>query len=478
MTRRNRIVRQLAFVAVAVAVSAMTLVAQAPLPTRGGGPGQQGQGQGRGGRGQQAEAPKPPSVAPLATLSAEVTGPGQMFPGLMPMPAGDDFAHFKYEAHEYYASGTANGQPYKTRIVIRKPVDNSRFSGFILAESMHPSGNAWEFHFTHTYTMASGHIGLEIVTSDPTQFVEYNNDRYKDLKVGQGQASEIIAQVGALIRSKEAGNPLAGLPIRKMILGGTSASAGTLVNYLPTHMALRLADMKPIYDGFLPTSNGANIQKVDVPLIQIPTMTEAGGGNLPTRQDSDAPGDQYRDYEFAGMAHLDTRNVEAFRPNPCKHPISMFPLGAGHAVAIQHLISWIDKGIAPPRADRFLMDRVEGNDGSLMALDEAGNPRGGIRSPYVDVPAVKYAVRNEGAVPQMPGLAPWVALRGEQGINSLCGLTGYQLPFNQDQLKKLYKDKKTYEGKVAARLAELTAQGWSLPVYKGQILADAAKVAF
>ena len=212
MTVRNRLVRLVAIVALAAAVSALTLAAQAPLPRRGGGG--QGQGQGRGGRGQAVEAPKPPSVSPLATLSPEVTGPGQMFPGLMSMPAGDDFAHFKYEAHEYYASGTANGQPYKTRIVIRKPSDNSRFSGFILAESMHPSGNAWEFHFTHTYTMASGHIGLEIVTSDPTQFVEYNGDRYKDLKVGQGQASEIIAQVGALIRSKEASNPLSGLPIR------------------------------------------------------------------------------------------------------------------------------------------------------------------------------------------------------------------------------------------------------------------------
>ena len=95
-----------------------------------------------------------------------------------------------------------------------------------------------------------------------------------------------------------------------MILVGTSASAGVLVNYLPAHMVYRLADMKPIYDGFLPTSNGANIRQIDVPMIQVPTTTEAMRGNVPTRQDGDAPGDQFRVYEFAGMAHLDTRDVE------------------------------------------------------------------------------------------------------------------------------------------------------------------------
>jgi hypothetical protein len=469
-----------ALVAVVLTFSVLTLVGQAPLPLRGQGPGPQGQGgQGRGrGQAEASNLPANPVVSPLATISAEVTGPGKMFPGLMSLPEGDDLAHFKYEEKEYFASGTANGQPYKTRIVIRRPTDNSRFSGFILAESMHPSGNAWMFHFTHTYTMASGHIGLEIVTSDPGQFVEFNQERYKDLKVQQGQGPDIIGQVGAWIRSKESTNPLSGLPLRKMVLAGTSASAGALVQYLPNHMAYRLPDMKPIYDGFLPTSNGANIRQVDVPLIQIPTITEASGGNVPTRQDSDAPGDQYRDYEFSGMAHLDTRNVAAFRPNPCKNPISMYPLGAYMAVGLHHLLQWVDKGVVPPRADRLLVDRNAGNDGSLMALDEFGNPRGGIRSPYVDVPVVKYAVRNEGAVPPTPNTVPWVALRGEAGINQLCGLTGYQIALTDAQLKKLYTNKKNYQTKVAQKLEELTRQGWSLPVYKEQILADAAQVNF
>jgi hypothetical protein len=147
-------------------------------------------------------------------------------------------------------------------------------------------------------------------------------------------------------------------------------------------------------------------------------------------------------------------------------------------VALHHLVEWIDKGTVPPRADRILVDRNTANDGSLMALDEHGNPKGGIRSPYVDVPVVKYGVPNEGAVPPTPNTVPWVALRGEAGINQLCGLTAYQIAMTGPELKKLYGSKDQYVAKVRARVDELTRQGWSLPLYRDQILADAAKMNF
>jgi hypothetical protein len=457
------------------AVGLVTVAAQAPLPVAG----QRGQGPAPAQQGQPASAlPQAPIVSPPASISSAVIAPGAPFSSLMSLPAGSDLTHFKYEATEYFVSGTANGQPYTTRLVVRRPSEDSRFSGIVLTESMHPSGNAWMLHFTSAYTMTAGHIAVEIVTSDPAQFIAFNGPRYKDLRVQPGQANEILAQVGALVRSKQPGNPLAALTVRKMILAGTSASAAVIVNYLPAHMVYRMPDMKPIYDGFLPTSNGANLRSVDVPMIQVPTTTEAMRGIVPTRQDGDGPGDQFRVYEFAGMAHLDTRNVEAFRPNPCKHPISLFPLSTYMSVALHHLVQWVDAGRVPPRADRILVDRNASNDGSLIALDEFGNPKGGIRSPYVDVPVAKYGVPNEGAVPATPNTVPWVALRGDAGIDQLCRLTGYQIALSNAELKKLYGTKAAYLTKVQQRVDELTRQGWSLPVYKDQILADAAAVNF
>src|SRR5688500_16849439 len=362
-------------------LAVVTLAAQTPIPTQGGrgqaGGRQGGQGQGRGVAAQPSTLPAAPVAAPLPSISAEVAGPGKMFESLMELKPGDDMAHFKYEAKEYIVSGTANGQPYRTRIVIRKPIDAAKFSGLVLAESMHPSGNAWMFHFTHRYSMDAGHVALDVLTSTHEPFVEFNPERYKGFQVLPGQASEILAQVGALVRSKQ--SPIAALPIRKMVLAGTSASAGVLVNYLPAHMVLRLPDMKPIYDGFLPTSTGATIQRVDVPMIQVPTMTEVAGGAPTARQDGDEPGNQFRVYEFAGMAHIDSRDAVAYYPNPCRLPISRYPMAAYMSVALDHLWRWVDKGSVPPRAERILIDRNESNDGSVMALDEYGNARGGIR---------------------------------------------------------------------------------------------------
>ena len=99
--------------------------------------------------------------------------------------------------------------------MIRKPGDNSKFNGLILAESMHPSGNPWMFHFTHVYSMTNGVIGVEILTSAPAGLAAANAERYKDLVVPNGAANDIIAQVGALIKSKRADNPLAALPSGK-----------------------------------------------------------------------------------------------------------------------------------------------------------------------------------------------------------------------------------------------------------------------
>jgi len=480
MTVGTRPTVVVALVVVAMSLSAIALFAQLPIPVQGQ-RGEQPQGQGRGrGRGQEpAQAPDPPPVvSPIATATPEITGPGRFYETLMELKPGDDLAHFRYVTKEYFVAGTANGQPYKTRIVIRRPSDASRFSGLILAESMHPSGNPWMFHFTHAYSMTEGHIGLEILTTTPQGLADANPGRYKELAVANGQANEIIAQVGALMKSSRADNPLAGLPIRRMILAGSSASAAVVVNYLPAHMVQRLAELKPIYDGFMPTSNGTNLRKIDVPMIQVPTMREVFQGVGPTRVDGDTPGDQFRMYEFAGMAHIDSRDAAAYYPDPCKQPISRFPLAAYMSVALNHLWQWLDKGTVPPHADRFYVDYNTDKDGSLLALDEWGNVKGGIRNPYVDVPAAKFGVPNSGAEPPIKNPHPFIAARGEAAQNQLCGLANYQINFTPDQLKKLYKDRKTYQAKVLQRYDELAREGWALPVYRPVVAEDAARVAF
>jgi hypothetical protein len=419
--------------------------------------------------------PKVPTPVTLPRLSAPITGPGPMFDSAPSQMRGLDPAHFHYKTTEYFVSGVADGKPYTTRVVVRQPADDGKFSGLVLAESMHVSGAAHAFEFTATYVMSSGHAAVEILTTSPQQLVDMNEKRYAPLRIEDGQQNEIIAQVGALVKSDR--GPLGKLQVRKMVMAGTSMSSGTLVNYLPAHMVFRTPDMQRIFDGFMPTSYGGTIREIDVPLIEMPTMHEEET-NVPRRQDSDEPGKQFRLYEIAGIGHVDSRDNVRLHPNPCVKPLSTFPNQAYFSVGLYHLFRWVDEGLPPPRALRILLDRDTSNDGSMMALDANGNPLGGIRNPYVDVPTAKYTPINTAAEPLIKNPSAYVAANGLQGAQLMCRLSAYQEPFSKEKLKQLYGTKRDYVRKVEARLDELERQGWSLPVYRDVILADAAAVEF
>ncbi len=236
--------------------------------------------------------------------------------------------------------------------------------------------------------------------------------------------------------------------------------------------------MQRIFDGFMPTSNGSVIRQVDVPLVHVPTMLEVRGANITGRQDGDAPGDQYRVYEFPGIGHVDSRDNVRLIPNPCKYPNNQFPAQAFMSVALHHLFQWVDKDIVPPSADRIWKDRNEKNDGSPMAMDEHGNPRGGVRNTYVDVPTASHNVPNEAAAELIPNASAYVAKGGMPAARQMCGLASYQIDLTKAELKQLYGSRQNYRSKVEKRLTELEKAGWSLPVYREMILADAAKVDF
>lgn len=407
-------------------------------------------------------------TAPHPTISAPVTSPGAMFPGLQRVPAGTGLADHGYVVKEYFVSGTASGKPYTTRILVRQPEDPSRFSGIVVAEPMHASGNSWMFFFTRISVMRRGHISVEIApqkAATEATIVASNPQRYAAINIPEaGQANEIIAQVGALLKSNGPSSPLAGMRVRRMILMGTSQSAGTVRGYLAAHAAWRMPDGKPIFDGFLPTSTAGDspMPKVDVPLIQIPTQTEvhrgAAGGTPYRRPDGDAPGDQFRLYEIAGMPHNDSRESPTYSPDPCKMPVTQFPVGAMMAMALHHVIEWADTGTVPPRAERIVVEK------GALALDANGNARGGVRNPYVDVPVAKYGVPNS-ADPK-PGTRD----------DFYCGIAGYQTPLAADQLRALHTEAAAYRNKVKQRLDELTKGGWFLPEYAGQVTGDAEKV--
>ena len=409
----------------------------------------------------QSQTPPPP------TVSAPVIGPGVMFPGLQRVPAGTGLADLGYSVAEYFVSGTASGKPYTTRLLVRRPDDPARFSGIVVAEPMHASGNSWMFFFSRIYMMRHGHISVEIApqkAGTEATIVPSNPLRYAAISIPEaGQANEIMAQVGAWLKGNGATSPLNGLRVRRLIMMGTSQSAGTLRGYLPAHAAWRMPDGKAIVDGYLATSTaGMPIPGVDVPLVQIATQTEVNGGapkgSPHRRPDGDAPGDQFRLYEIAGMPHNDSRENPTYSPDPCTMPVTRFPVGAMMALGLHHVIAWADTGTVPPRAERIVVEN------GAIALDAHGNARGGVRSTYVDVPVAVYSVPNR-ADPK-PGTRD----------DFYCGIAGYETPLAADRLRALHGDAAGYRRSVRQRLDALTKAGWFLPEYAGQVTADAERV--
>ena len=101
----------------------------------------------------------------------------------------------------------------------------------------------------------------------------------------------------------------------------------------------------------------------------------------------------------------------------------------------------------------------------MMALDAHGNPVGGIRNPYVDVPTAKYTPINTAAEPLIAKPSAYVAANGLQGAQIMCRLSAYQEPLSKEELRKLYGSKRDYVKKVETRLSELEREGWSLPLF-------------
>ena len=157
-------------------------------------------------------------------------------------------------------------------------------------------------------------------------------------------------------------------------------------------------------------------EDVGVPVIRIMSQSDYLAGIGSRRPDSDDPPDEYRHYEMAGAGHATPDELyysaapedilqarRAVPPESCNEgPRSRFPSSIHFNAALRNLDLWVRDELPPPRAEPIL---VEGN---APVLDEFGNVQGGLRSPYVDVPASTWFGTATGA--------------------SFCFIAGYEVP--------------------------------------------------
>ena len=105
---------------------------------------------------------------------------------------------FPYVTEEFFVSGTANGAPYTTRIIVRRPQDVKAFSGMVVAEALHAGGRSLVFEWSRVSILTRRHMFVEIVHSPANidLLKTFNAERYASLSIAMGQTNEIIAQVG------------------------------------------------------------------------------------------------------------------------------------------------------------------------------------------------------------------------------------------------------------------------------------------
>ncbi|MEV0642391.1 alpha/beta hydrolase domain-containing protein [Streptomyces sp. NPDC050619] len=415
---------------------------------------------------------------------------------------------YDYVEEEWIAAGEADGHPYATTLCVRRPRDAARFSGTVIAEPLHVHGIAPVWLYTAPYIMRSGHAWVEITAQKTTLDMHVkpsNPERYEDLRIAgpdtadfdpnlnlgnpelmrvfwselerrNGATSTILAQVGAALRSSQ--GPFAQADTVHVILAGHSQTGSVTSYYIrDVHDVQRLADGSPVYDGFFPSGFPFEaFHDVGVPVVQVmsdgdvslPDYSFRPGyeGRQYRRDDSDKPGDQYRLYELAAVAHMGTRpapynDVSLWKATFAAEPdvplgprMSSLPHFELFGMGLHHLVEWVAHGTVPPRAERIEV----GPDG-YFATDEHGNTLGGVRCVQLDVPHSTYR-----ANPTTPDGTPSYLTVGSEE------------PFDAAKLRQLYRDSSDYAERFNRRLDELVAEGWYLADDADELRREAQQV--
>jgi len=489
-----------------------------------------------------AAAAIPPHPVPVPSVETlPVTAASHPFLGAAWQREPIDLAAHGYVEKEFVLRGKANvyayaadksvlietaDAPYANRILVRMPADPKKFNGRILVDLLNASGGAdASFQWTNMafFLMAEGY-GYVGVTSKPiaiNRLKAFDASRYAALSWANPAAVErrcanpgpaglfpgwstpatedgllwdIAAQVGALLQSAGPANPFHGYKVDALYLSGHSQSGAYVGQYARDFQTiLRLANGRPVYDGFLQTgSSGLSminqctpalpysdphvVMRSATPLIRVMTLTDFYlytpiTPYLLRRPDGDTPGDRFRLYEAAGAEHVSAEarkynasDADSMRagspphgPAVCVETIpSDFPIGPIFDVALEHLDAW-RRGTSPPHAVGVLVDKP-GDPSAKPVLDADGNVQGGVRTPAIDVPVASYAGKSQPAPPDM---------------SAACRNQGHKFPFSPARLHTLYPTHAAYVAKVEASVMELHQARWLTDWDSRRIVADA-----
>ena len=391
--------------------------------------------------------------------------------------------------------------PYTTRILLRRPADLRKFSGLVVVElldagDLYDRAPLWGLSWQQFLRHGDAWVGVTVRPAAMAALRRFDPVRYGPLSFNYrqpaschaaagdlranppdaegGLAWDVVAQVGALLRSASKENPLQDLHPRFLVAAGYGLAGAELTTYANAlHAALRLGDAAPVYDGYLAAADASLQAPInqcapplpaddprrgalprDVPFVSVMTESDFNLAPALRRADSDAPGDVFRLYEIPGAAHdgpylagmppaadLQIAGIAAAPAQDlCADPPGDFPAGLAFNAIWEQYAEWLASGRPLPDVPRI--DTLP--DGSPRR-DEHGNASGGWRLPQLEVPLAQYAGRS---APRMPG----------EQASAACALTGTTHRLDAPKLKSLYRNRTEYLKRLRAAVDHAVAE--------------------
>jgi hypothetical protein len=418
-----------------------------------------------------------------------VEGPIPVTPTSHPFLATEiPLAEYGYTEQEYFISGTGftysttgavnvtgtkittggpNGNgtyPFKTRIVVRRPINPANFNGKVIVEWQNvTAGYDLEANWlSDPYNIIKN--GYAYVTVDAQNVgVNYlkktfNPERYGSLEVGptgDALSYDIFGSALKAVRGDGVGpEPLGSLTpdINKVVASGESQSCSRLVTYYN-----KVAPIQQIADAYLLTVCTEAI-RADRPEKVLRIISEFENKNEQTEAEYPT-NPSLRHWEAAGGSHVPfmaaanwagpvERDVGPDIADCVGKPVLSrvqwpYLIDAG----TKELIAWAEGGSPPPAAPRG-----EYVNPKTLKRNSLGIALGGVRLPDVEVPTGVDLAENSAAPPPNP-----------YPDSAFCVLLGQYKQFSEETLNGLYSNYGEYVEKVEANAQKLAAEGFVLP---------------
>ena len=318
-------------------------------------------------------------------------------------------------------------QPFKTRLIVYRPIDAETFNGTVLVSWNNVSAG-YELFGGDTPELLEGGfafvgvttqlVGIQGLPPTPQGLAAWDPDRYGSLHhPGDDYSYDIFTQAARAIapgRDRSGADPLGGLEPRALIATGASQSAGRVATYVNAiHPRSKAFDayLLTIYFG---TGTGLEVGGAVVNLNALasgPELSRALQGSHLLRDDLDVPvmvvnseleaiachgvrqpdTDRFCSWEAAGTCHVSRQGLELrgkkyqrdfATPLPIPPGINEVPMAPLFDAALHHLHVWVNGGAPPPSQPKI--DFV--GEPPRVDRDGDGLTRGGIRLPQVEVP--------------------------------------------------------------------------------------------